>query len=507
MLTVTAAFRIGLIAALIALALSIGVVAELERGAAAALATGASGDLAAAQVKLRIGLALLLVAFAALGYLLFAATRSAAAGGKTGTSEVDPLFQTAAASASPPEPTTAIQALPSSEAGRLMAAGALIRRFCHEISNALGPVRGFADLLASDERLTEQHRRQSARIADATATALKAVEDFSAVLGWSKDSKTSANLGEQVRIVAAAARSALGMPIAVAVPPARPVLVVATEAEVGQAMLYLCAAVAPLLGERDIRMELRVDSLIGAPTQTPDDSSGTGQRLEIWSDPFDVERTRVQFGTVQQSWRYGRLQLNCDGHGWSRDVASRLFDPELPEDCDSGCLSMAGLGALMFGLGGVVMIDTCPHRRMQITLLWPTRIEPEVAAPLETDTTGDEIDALIIHDIEAEAEALSRRLGGFGLRVASTTSPEAALDLIAEMESRCRVILVGTTGDAELPAKTKAILPDALVFFLRPGTSSLQMAADTWPVDPDRATLERLATRLLRSGRPGGSSS
>lgn len=506
MLKLTAAFRVGLIAALIALALAIGVVGELERSATTAIAAGTAGDLASAQVKLRVGLALLLLAFAALAYLLFTVTRRTAAAPEPTPDDAEPLFQTATASTHLSEPAPAIQALPSSEAGRLMATGALIRRFCHEISNALGPVRGFAELLADDERLSEQHRRQAARIGDATATALTAVEEFSAVLGWSKDSKASANLGELVRVMAAAARSALGMPIAIAVPPARAVQVSATEAEVGQAILYLCAAVVPLLGERDMQMDLRVDSLIGAASQSRDDSTGAGQRLEIWSDPVDVERTRVQFSTMQPSWRYGRVQLSCDGHGWSRDVASRLFDPDLPDDCDVACLAMAGLGSLMSRLGGVIMIDTCPLRRMQITLLWPARIEPEVAAPLETDTTGDELDALIIHDIEAEAEALSRRLGGFGLRVASTTSPEAALDLIAEMEARCRVILIGETDDAELPAKAKAILPDALVFFLRPGTNSLQMGADTWPIDPDRPTLERLATRLLRSGRSGSAS-
>jgi hypothetical protein len=305
------------------------------------------------------------------------------------------------------------------------------------------------------------------------------------------------HLGALVRTAVAAARSAIGRPIGVAVHPGRDVQITASEAEAGQAILHLCAAAAPLLGERDVRLEIQVDSIVGAAASSTDDGAA-GQRLEIWSDPFEPERTKVQFGAVQGSWRYGRVQFTCTGHGWPRGLVSRLFDADLFGEHDSTALSMTVLGDLMLELGGVVMIDSCPLRHLLVTLMWPARIRSEVAAPLEIDTAEDDLDALIIHEVEPAAESLSRRLGAFGLRVASTTSPEAGLDLITEMGVRCRAILIGETPDPALRMKVSAIRPDAMVLSLQVQPDGPDADADAWHIDPDRDALGRLAARLQR---------
>src|SRR5688500_6196315 len=63
--------------------------------------------------------------------------------------------------------------VPLARMGHLMSIGGLIRGFCHELNNELGPVQGYAELLCGDTRLSELHRRQIARIRDATKSALE----------------------------------------------------------------------------------------------------------------------------------------------------------------------------------------------------------------------------------------------------------------------------------------------------------------------------------------------
>lgn len=485
-----------LIAALIALGLAIGIVAEQER-----LATAALGI---APVKLRLALGLLLTAFVAVCGLLFAVAR-----GKPGAAPPPIQEETPNLDAAAPEPPPAaeirpsVALMPSTEAGQLMAAGALTRRLFHELNNALGPIQGFADLLSNDAGVGEPQRRQAAKIADATAAALRTIRSFAAALGWTNDRAAVVHLGAVIRAASAAGQSALGQPIAVSLKSETDVQVSATEAEVGQALLHLCAAIAPLLSERAMQMEVVVDSVVGAAMANSDDSGGTGPRLEIWSDPFEPERMKVQFGALQSSSRYGRMQFSGIGHGWTGALASSLFAAEAP---DQTSLSMAVLGGLMVDLGGVVMIDTCPQKHLSVSLLWPARISSEVAAPLEIDTTEDDLDALIIHEIEPAAEALSRRLGALGLRVASTTSPETGLDLIAEMGARCRAILIGETSDAGLRMKVAAIRPGATILMLRaPGTSQ-STDPDSWQIDPDSQALDLLAARLRRAKSRGAAS-
>lgn len=485
-----------LIAALIALGLAIGIVAEQER-----LATAALGI---APVKLRLALGLLLAAFVAVCGLLFAVARAKPGAAPPPIQEETPILDAAA-----PEPPPAAEIrpsaalMPSTEAGQLMAAGALTRRLFHELNNALGPIQGFADLLSNDAGVGEPQRRQAAKIADATAAALRTIRSFAAALGWANDRAAVVHLGAVIRAAGAAGQSALGQPIAVSLKSETDVQVTATEAEVGQALLHLCAAIAPLLSERAMQMEVVVDSVVGAAMTSSDNSGGTGPRLEIWSDPFEPERMKVQFGALQSSSRYGRMQFSGIGHGWTGALASSLFAAEAP---DQTSLSMAVLGGLMVDLGGVVMIDTCPQKHLSVTLLWPARISSEVAAPLEIDTTEDDLDALIIHEIEPAAEALSRRLGALGLRVASTTSPETGLDLIAEMGARCRAILIGETSDAGLRMKVAAIRPGAPILMLRAQGTSQATDPDSWQIDPDSQALDLLAARLRRAKSRGAAS-
>ncbi len=109
---------------------------------------------------------------------------------------------------------------------------------------------------------------------------------------------------------------------------------------------------------------------------------------------------------------------------------------------------MTLLGTLMIETGGVITVDTSPNKQTSVTLLWPARISPEVGAPLELDTHEDELDALIIHASEVTAEELSRRLTALGLRVASTTSADAAMELVAEMGARCHAVVLAQAGEA-----------------------------------------------------------
>jgi hypothetical protein len=403
-------------------------------------------------------------------------------------------------------PAAAIDELPdsnatapllSTEAGQMIATGGLMRHFCHELNNTLNPVQGYADLLINYERLSDLHRRHVTKISQSAAIALRDIQHFAAALDWSGRRDTPVHHDETVAAAAAVARAAIGGRLAVDIQPGGNVQITATEAMLGQAILHACAAIGPLLAERDMKIDIKIDSVVGTASSSVEEGPSTGRHLEIWSDPFEPARTKVQFGASQASWRYGRVRFDCAGHGWPPELAGRLFNSDLP-DKDVSCLFMTILGRLIVDLGGAIAVDTRPLQHTNLTMLWPTRIPSQVAAPLELDAAGDDLDALIIDPTEAAAEALSHRLEGFGLRVASTTSSETALELLAEMGPRCRAVMIGQAADATLAGRVRAIAPDCLVILSRPG-SGLNQDGEIWPTELDQDSLERLVARLRRS--------
>jgi signal transduction histidine kinase len=383
-------------------------------------------------------------------------------------------------------PTTAGSALPVPLArmGHLMSIGGLIRGFCHELNNELGPVQGYAELLCGDARLSDLHRRQIARIRDATKSALADIRAFGTALGWSDDPTKITRLGEMAAEAARSAQAAITTKIELDLPAGADVDVTATEAEVGQAILHLCAAAIPLLGKQDAHIRVRVDSVVGATTTATEDLAISGHRLEIWSDPVDPERTKVQFGALRPTWRYGRVRLDFHGHGWSRDLVGKMFDLAHAEEATAEVAAMALVGTLMIETNGVIMVDTCPYKQTAATLLWPARISPEIAAPLELDTHEDELDALVVHASEVTAEELSRRLTALGLRVASTTSADAAMELVAEMGARCHAVVLAQSSDGEITRR------------LREGSARPRVYQ--FETVPDSGELERLAASLRR---------
>lgn len=488
------AVRAALIGALIALALSIAFVAQQERTASLAIESGAWTGLSSIPVNLRFALGLLLLTMLALGYVIYAVVRRGPAGTDRGADAPDAV---PAATIGEMPDANVTGPLMSAEAGQMISIGGLMRRFCHELNNTLNPVQGYADLLVNDDRLSDLHRRHVSKIAQSAATALRDIQHFASALNWSGRRGTPVHLDEAVAAAAAVAQSAMGgARLAVDIQPGGNIQVTATEAELGQSILHACAAIGPLAAERDMKIDIMIDSIVGATSADVDDGASAGRRLEIWSDPFEPARTKVQFGALQASWRYGRVRLECAGHGWPPELAGRLFNSDLPDE-DVSCLFMTILGRLIVDLGGAIMVDTRPLHHTSLTMLWPTRIVSEVAAPLELDTAEDDLDALIIDPAEAAAEALSRRLEGHGLRVASTTSLEAALELLAEMGPRCRAVMIGQTIDATLADQVRLIAPDCLVIFARPG-SGPDDSGEVWPMEPDDAGLERLVARLRR---------
>ena len=374
--------------------------------------------------------------------------------------------------------------VPLARIGHLMSVGGLIRGFCHELNNELGPVQGYAELLCGDARLSELHRRQVARIRDATKIALADIRSFGAALGWSNDPSHITRLGDMAEEAARSAQAAISTRIEVDIAAGAEVEVTATESEVGQAILHLCGAAIPLLGRQETRIRILVDSVVGASSANAEDIPVSGHRLEIWSDPVDPQRTKVQFGTLRPSWRYGRVRLDFEGHGWTRDLVGKMFDLAHSDEAVAEIAAMALLGTLMIETGGVIMVDTCPNKQTTTTLLWPARIAPEVGAPLELDAHEDELDALVIHASETAAEELSRRLTEFGLRVASTTSADAALELAAEMGAKCHAIVLAQSGDSDIVAR------------LRNGAARPRVFQ--FETVPEAAELERLAAELRR---------
>jgi len=482
------AIRAGAIVALIALGLAVALIAWQERVTNAVLAGAPDAiptmeAIATINSHLRIAVLLLLVSAAGLMLIAVLVARTL-----PGTSErlaaAQAVEDSSAEQAAADMTSTSALPVPLARLGHLISIGSLIRGFCHELNNELGPVQGYAELLCGDPRLSELHRRQIGRIRDATKIALADIRNFGAALGWSNDPTRITRLGDMAAEAARSAQAAIATRIELDVPTGADVEVTATESEVGQAILHLCAAAIPLLGRQDARIRIQVDSVVGATSTASEDAAISGHRLEMWSDPVDPQRTKVQFGALRPSWRYGRVRFDFGGHGWTRELVGRMFDLADSDEAAAEVAAMALLGTLMIETGGVIMVDTCPHRQTTATLLWPARIAPEVGAPLELDAHEDELDALIIHASEVAAEELSRRLTEFGLRVASTTSTDAALELVAEMGAKCHAVVLAQSSDGEIAMR------------LRHGAARPRVFQ--FETVPEAGELERLAAELRR---------
>jgi signal transduction histidine kinase len=478
------AIRAGAIVALIALGLAIALIAWQERLASAAIdAATDPAILLATSSYLRVAMLLLLIGAASMILVAVLVARAMPAVGERSALEQasdDRTMEHGTAE----KATAADLPVPLARMGHLMAVGSLIRGFCHELNNELGPVQGYAELLCGDPRLGELQRRQVARIRDATKTALADIRGFGAALGWSGDPTHITRLGEMAAEAARSAQAAIATTIEVEVPASADVEVTATEAEVGQAILHLCAAAIPLLGRQDERIRILVDSIVGATSTAAEDVAVSGHRLEIWSDPADPDRTKVQFGALRPSWRYGRVRFEVEGHGWTRDLVAAMFDLARSDEAAAEVAAMALLGTLMIETGGVIMVDTCPDKQTMASLLWPARISPEVGAPLELDARDDELDALVIHASEATAEELSRRLTAFGLRVASTTSTDSAMELVAEMGPKCHAIVLAQPGNEQILQRLR--------------DSGTRPRIIQFEALPEAGELERLAAELRR---------
>jgi len=473
------AIRIAAIVALIGVGLAIALLAWHER------MLPPHSDVAFGD-HLRIAVVLLLVSAAAMIAIAVLIVRALPAAGERPTAIEQPSADRSdqRAEGDLSLATGAALPLPLARMGHLMSIGGLIRGFCHELNNELGPVQGYAELLCGDTRLSELHRRQIARIRDATKSALADIRGFGSALGWSDDPTNITRLGEMAAEAARSAQAALTTKIELDLPAGAEIEVTATEAEVGQAILHLCAAAIPLLGKQDSHIRVKVDSVVGATSTATDDLAISGHRLEIWSDPVDPERTKVQFGALRPTWRYGRVRLDFRGHGWSRDLVGKMFDLAHAEEAAAEVAAMALLGTLMIESGGVIMVDTCPYKQTTAILLWPARISPEIAAPLELDTHEDELDALVVHASEVTAEELSRRLSALGLRVASTSSADAAMELVAEMGARCHAVVLAQPGGGEIVRRLREGNPRPRVY--------------QFETVPESGELERLAAELRR---------
>jgi signal transduction histidine kinase len=477
------AIRVGAIVTLVGLGLTIGLIAWQERMVSAAIGSDAA-MLVTVAGYLRIAILLLLVTAASTVLVAILVARALPAARERPAAMEHPALDRSAGRTAMELTSASALPIPLARIGHLMSIGGLIRGFCHELNNELGPVQGYAELLCGDARLSELHRRQIARIRDATKIALADIRSFGAAVGWSGDPTHITRLGEMAEEAARSAQAAIATRIEVDIPTTADVEVTATESEVGQAILHLCAAAIPLLGKQDVHIRIQVDSVVGATSTAADDIPLNGHRLEIWSDPNDPERTKVQFGALRPSWRYGRVRLDFQGHGWPRELVGKMFDLAHSDEAVVEVAAMALLGTLMIETGGVIMVDTCPNKQTTATLLWPARIAPEVGAPLELDAHEDELDALIIHASEAAAEELSRRLTEFGLRVASTTSTDAALELVAEMGPKCHAVVLAQSGDGEIAQQLRHSAGKPRIF--------------QFATVPEAGELERLAAELRR---------
>ena len=163
------------------------------------------------------------------------------------------------------------------------------------------------------------------------------------------------------------------------------------------------------------------------------------------------------------------LCVEDTGHGMTREVAERIFEPFFSTKADDKGTGM-GL-AMVHGIvhehGGHIVVETEPGRGSRFRVLWPAEASsPEAATSGASQSSGTarqprpalEGTVLVVDDEVAVGEFMRELLETRGLTATFVPGPQAALELVTTAPGRFDVVIT----DQSMPRMTGVQLAQAL---------------------------------------------
>lgn len=248
------------------------------------------------------------------------------------------------------------------------------------------------------------------------------------------------------------------------------------------------------LGRKDIHVRAdpsRIEQVVLNLAANAADAIANEGRITFALDEYEVpseEAARTDW--PMEAGRHARLTVEDTGHGMSREVAERIFDPFFSTKAKgkgSG-LGLSTIFAIVQRNRGAVLVESAPQRGSRFQVLLPLVDRPagqngggaspgQAPGPERAEGSGPAM-ILVADDTPAVLRVIRRTLEQAGYGVLSATDGREALDLIAGGQSIDLVVsdlVMPHVGGAALMDRLAEVRPD-LPVVLTSGRSNEELA-------------------------------
>ena len=295
---------------------------------------------------------------------------------------------------------------------KMEAVGTLAGGVAHDFNNILGGILGYAELaLAGTDDPAVRND-----LGEVIGAAVRGRELVSAILRFSRRQETVRKPVDLAQVVAESLRLL------------RPTLpsTIAVEQSLGDAPLRVLADATAV---QQVVMNLATNAAHAMPA--------TG-RLEISLEPFYARDSFVRAHPEMHEGQYVMLRVRDTGTGMPPEVRSRAMEPFFttkPPGSGSG-LGLAMVHGIMREHEGLVELDSVVGEGTTVRCLFPSiEAAPQAVADEDDDLPRGHGERVLFLDDEPSLSRLgARRLESLGYGVSALTSPEQALQRLAEQE-------------------------------------------------------------------------
>ncbi|HTK57074.1 MAG TPA: PAS domain S-box protein [Gemmatimonadales bacterium] len=295
---------------------------------------------------------------------------------------------------------------------KMEAVGTLAGGVAHDFNNILGGILGYAELaLAGTDDPAVRND-----LGEVIGAAVRGRELVSAILRFSRRQETVRKPVDLAQVVAESLRLL------------RPTLpsTIAVEQSLGEAPLRVLADATAV---QQVVMNLATNAAHAMPS--------TG-RLEISLEPFYARDSFVRAHPEMREGQYVMLRVRDTGSGMTPEVRVRAMEPFFttkPPGSGSG-LGLAMVHGIMREHEGLVELDSIVGEGTTVRCLFPAiEAAPQAVAEEEDDLPRGHGERVLFLDDEPSLSRLgARRLEALGYEVTALTSPEQALQRLADQE-------------------------------------------------------------------------
>ncbi len=295
---------------------------------------------------------------------------------------------------------------------KMEAVGTLAGGVAHDFTNILGGILGYAELaLAGTDDPAVRND-----LGEVIGAAVRGRELVSAILRFSRRQETVRKPVDLAQVVAESLRLL------------RPTLpsTIAVEQSLGDTPLRVLADATAV---QQVVMNLATNAAHAMPAIG---------RLEITLEPFYARDSFVRAHPEMHEGQYVMLRVRDTGTGMPPEVRSRAMEPFFttkPPGSGSG-LGLAMVHGIMREHEGLVELDSVVGEGTTVRCLFPSiEAAPQAVADEDDDLPRGHGERVLFLDAEPSLSRLgARRLESLGYEVSALTSPEQALQRLAEQE-------------------------------------------------------------------------